>query len=127
VVDVRRSPAASRPTGLLIAAILEAWTAGYAAVTAPSTLGNYRRLFAGFGAELSGSSKALLELPYLWYPFALTAVALLVWVGVRAQPTDVERRRMKRALWIFGVVFGLSIAWAAVALYVPVFKLGAVV
>ena len=37
------------------------------------------------------------------------------------QPTDAERRTMKRALWIFGIAFGLTIAWAAYAIYLPLF------
>jgi type II secretory pathway component PulF len=127
VGDARRSNAGKRPMGLLIAAIIEAWTAGYTAITAPSTLRQFRELFAGFGADLSGSTTALVAMPYFWMPFALVAIGLLVWIGVKAQPTDIERRRMKLALWIFGIVFGLSIAWAAIAIYLPLFRLRSVV
>lgn len=127
VGDLRRADAGKRPVGLLIAAVIEAWTAGYVAFTAPSTLQEFRSLFAGFGADLPGSTKALLALPFLWMPFAVTAIGLMIWIGVRAQPTEIEKRRMQRALWIFGIAFGVSIAWAAFALYVPIFKLGAVV
>jgi type II secretory pathway component PulF len=113
--------------GLLIAAVLEAWTAGYTAFTAPSTLKEFRSLFAGFGADLPGSTKALMAMPFLWMPFAFVAIAMLVWIGARGQPSAIERRRMKLALWGFGILFGLTIAWAGVALYVPIFKLGAAV
>jgi hypothetical protein len=126
--SLRRSANADkRSLGLLVAAAIEAWTAAYTAFTAPSTLKNFRGLFAGFGAELPASTRALLDMPWLWFVFAFAAIALLVWIGVRARPTDVERRRMKRALWIFGIAFGLTTAWAAYALYVPLFRLGAVV
>ena len=127
VGDVRRANAGKRPMGLLIAAIIEAWTAGYTAITAPSTLEQFRKLFAGFGADLPGSTHALLAMPWFWMPFALVAIALLIWIGTRPQPTDAEKRRMKLALWTFGVVFGLSIAWAAIAIYLPIFRLGSVV
>ena len=113
--------------GLLIAAIIEAWTAGYTAITAPSTLESYRSLFAGFGGDVSGSTKALLAMPWLWMPFAFVAIGLLIWIGVKAQPTDIEKRRMKLALWIFGISFGAMVAWAGIALYVPLFRLGSVV
>lgn len=125
--DVRRAAANKRPVGLLVAAVIEAWTAGYTAVTAPGTIKEFRSLFAGFGADLPGATKLLIATPYLWYPFALAAIGLLVWIGVRALPTEIEKRRMKTALWILGIAFGLTIAWAAVALYVPIFKLGSVV
>jgi hypothetical protein len=46
---------------------------------------------------------------------------------VRARPSDIERRRMKLALWMFGILFGLSIAWAAIAIYIPIFKLSSAV
>jgi predicted Kef-type K+ transport protein len=113
--------------GLLIAAVLEAWTAGYAAFTAPSTLKEFRSLLAGFGADLPDSTKTLMAMPFLWLPFALVAIAMLVWIGVRNQPSELERRRMKLALWVFGVLFGLTTVWAGIALYVPIFKLGAAV
>ena len=125
--DLRRANAGKRPAGLLIAAIIEAWTAGYTAITAPSTLKEFRSLFAGFGADLPGSTKALLAMPFLWMPFALVAIGILIWIGVTAQPSEAEKRRMKLALWILGIAFGLTIAWAAFALYVPIFKLGSVV
>ena len=113
--------------GLLIAAIIEAWTAGYTAITAPSALGQFREVFAGFGADLSGSTRALVAMPYFWMPFAIVAIAMLIWIGTKPRPTELEKRRMKLSLWIFGVVFGLSIGWAAIALYLPIFKLGSVV
>jgi hypothetical protein len=69
----------------------------------------------------------LLAMPFLWMPFALVAIGLLIWIGVKSQPTHVEKRRMKLSLWILGVAFGLSIAWAAFAIYVPIFRLGKVV
>jgi len=127
VGDVRRADAGKRPMGLLIAALIEAWTAGYAATTAPSTIKGFREMFASFGADLPGSTQALLAMPFLWIPFALIAIGLLVWIGVKAQPTDVEKRRMKFALWIFGVAFAVTAGWAAIALYLPIFKLGSVV
>jgi hypothetical protein len=116
-----------RPAGFLIAAILEAWTAGYTAWTAPSTLREFKKLFEGFGAGLPGPTQALLAAPHFWAPFSILGLALLIWIAVRAHPDAAERRKMKLALWIFGVLFGLSIAWAAFALYVPIFKLGSVV
>lgn len=124
---LRGANAAKRPLGLLVAAGIEAWTSSYAAVTSPTTFKSFRNLFASFGGELSGSTRLLLAMPYVWFPFAFVGVGLLVWIGVNAQPNDIERRRMKRALWIFGLAFGLSVAWAATALYLPLFRLGAVV
>ena len=127
VGDARLANAAKRPAGLLIAAIIEAWTAAYTAITAPATLAEFGELFKGFGADLPVSTRALVAMPWFWMPFAVVAIGLLIWIGVKARPTDVEKRRMKRALWIFGIVFGLSIGWAAIALYLPIFRLGAVV
>jgi len=125
VTDIR--PPNKRPLGLIVAAVIETWTAAYTAVTAPNTLTEYRSLFAGFGGELPGATKLLLAAPYLWLPFALVSIAILVWIGRRDAPTDAERKRMRRVLWIFGAVFGLTVAWAGYALYLPLFKLSAVV
>jgi hypothetical protein len=125
--DAGTSPDNKRPAGLLIAAILEAWTAGYTAWTAPSTLREFKKLFEGFGAGLPSATKVLLAAPQIWSAFSLLGLALLVWIAVRAQPDAAERRKMKLSLWIFGVLFGLTVAWAAFALYVPIFKLGSVV
>ena len=125
--DVRRATANKRPIGLLITAVIEAWTAGYVAFTAPSTLKAYGSLYEGFGANLPGSTNALLAMPFFWMPFAFVAIGMLIWIGVRAQPTEIEKRRMKLTLWLFGVAFGLSIAWAAFAIYLPIFKLNSVI
>jgi hypothetical protein len=125
--DSATSPDDARPARLLIAAILEAWTAGYTAWTAPSTLREFKGLFEGFGADLPAPTRALLAAPHLWFAFSILGLALLIWIAVRARPDAAERRKMKLALWIVGVLFGLSIAWAAFALYVPIFKLGSVV
>jgi type II secretory pathway component PulF len=125
--DLRRSSTGKRPVGLLIAAVIEAWMAGYTAFTAPSTLEEFRAMFVSFGADLPGSTKALLATPWLWMPFAFVAIGILIWIGVKARPTDAEKDRMHLALWIFGIAFGASVAWAAFALYVPIFELGSAV
>lgn len=117
----------TRPIGLIIAAVLEAWTALYAALTAPGTADQFRELFKGFGTEMPPATKAVLDAPGVCWFFAIAAVAQLCWVLSRVDPTPAQRRRMKLSLWVFGVVFGIAMGWAMYGIYSAIFKLDRVV
>lgn len=118
---------AQRPVGLLIAAVLEAWTLLYTAITAPGTLSRYREMLAGFGADAPAATRSVLAAPGICWFFAALAVAQLAWIVLRKQPSDAEKRRMKTSLWTLGAVFGVVIAWAIYGLYAALFALGKVV
>ena len=124
---VTRASAPRRPVGLLIAAVLEAWTLVYTAITAPGTLAQYREMFAGFGAHAPTATKSALAASGFCWLFAALAVAQLAWIVSRKQPSAAEKQRMKMSLWSLGVVFGVVIGWAIYGLYTAIFKLGAVV
>lgn len=112
---------------MLIAAGIEAFTALCFAFSAPATIAQFEELFKGFGADLDASTRFFLSARSLWWLFALVALGIAIWIVARTSPGDGERRRMKYALWVFGVVFGLTVAWAIYAMYAPIFELGAAV
>ncbi len=116
-----------RSFGLLVAAALTAVGTVLAAARAPRVIGEFRALYQGLGAEVTADTKPILNFPYVWWVFAIAAVSLLVWVGSKSQVSPVEERQMKRALRILIVLTGLAYGVAAYALYLPFFKLGAVV
>jgi len=117
----------ARPAGLMIAAILEGWTALYAAYNAPETLRQFAVLFKGFGADLPGATKLILSAPYAWWPLAVVGVALAIWIIARPRITPAEHRRMKLAVRVLGALLAIAFGFGLYAIYVPIFKLGAVV
>ena len=88
----------------------------------------FRALFAGFGADLPASTMFLLNWRYLiWVLPALAA--LLLGVSLTA-PADKAIARHRGIAGAFAGLCGLSLivqALALVALYAPIFRLGAVV
>jgi hypothetical protein len=125
--DAADGDTVARPTGLMIAAILEGWTALYAAYSAPETLREFAVLFKGFGADLPKATKLILAAPYAWWPLAVIGIAMAIWIIARPRITPAEHRRMKIAVRVYGVVLGIAFAFGAYAIYLPLFKLGAVV
>jgi hypothetical protein len=116
-----------RPTGLLVAAILEGATALQIAWKAPNTLKNFEELFKGFGADLPRSTMFALRSEPLWYLVAALGLAQLIWVIIRQRVSPIEHRWMKLSVRVYGILLGLLVAFTIYALYVPIFKLGAVV
>jgi hypothetical protein len=116
-----------RPIPFLVTAIIVGCATLSVALSAPTTIKQFLELFSGVGADLSSATRLVLRLPYLWWLFALPGVALAIWVSVRARVTPAEYRRMKTALRLLTLLFGLAIGFAVYVLYVPLFKLGAAV
>jgi hypothetical protein len=117
----------ARPTGLMIAAILEGWTALYAAYSAPETLRQFAVLFKGFGDDLPGATKLILAAPYAWWPLAVIGIAMAIWIIARPRITPAEHRRMKLAVCAYGALLAIAFGFGAYAIYVPIFKLTPVV
>ena len=116
-----------RPFGLLVTSALLAAFSLYAALRTPNLMRDFRGLFEGLGAEIPPLTKFVLNAPNLWWVIATPAILVFVWIVRRAFITPSERDRMRRAV-IGSVVFGaLVYGIVAYALYVPLFKLGAVV
>jgi len=88
----------------------------------------FKALFAGFGADLPASTTFLLNWRYLiWILPVLTLVLLAV---ALAAPADKAIARHRSTAAAFAVLCGLSMlvqGLAVVALYAPIFRLGAVV
>jgi hypothetical protein len=114
-----------RPINLLINAVINAVVSLAFSARWPEALEGFRGLFVGFGAQLGTATRLVLATPYLWAFLALVAIALLVWVGTRSRTTRTEVRRMKIAVRGFTVAMGLTLGFATLALYLPIFKLGA--
>jgi len=116
-----------RPVGLLITAIIEGWVTTYTAYRAPTTLASFEELFRSFGADLSTSTFFVLKTPYIWWLFAIIGIAIAIWVGARPRIPRTARRKMKLAVRLFALVIALAYGFALYAIYLPIFKLGAVV
>jgi type II secretory pathway component PulF len=116
-----------RPLGLLIVAVIEAWVCAIAGIRASNTIENFQSMLKGFGSELPDSTSIVIATRYGWALFSIAAIALLVWIGVRPNVTRLELRRKKLALTWLAVLFGLALGFTIYALYLPIFRLGAVV
>ena len=116
-----------RPVGTLITAVLLAVTTTWIAIRFPATLDSFDAMFRSFGADLPAPTRLVLRLPYAWWLLALPAIALLARVSARPRLTRAELRRMKIAQRLMLIAAGLAFGLAAWAIYLPIFKLGAVV
>lgn len=88
----------------------------------------FRSLFAGFGADLPAGTVFLLNWRYLLWVLPVLTVLL---IGVAwAAPPEKAIASHRRTVQAVAVVCGLSMiveGLAVVALYAPIFRLGAVV
>ena len=116
-----------RPIRTLIAATALAVTTAVLSVTVPLVIRNFDTLFKGFDAEISGFTRFVIASRYAWWLFTLAAIRLLVWVGANKRVKPDELRKMRLALRVLTVVVGLAMGGAVIAMYYPIFKLGAVV
>jgi hypothetical protein len=117
----------ARPRGLAFAAIVIAVAATLTAGIAPIQLKSYRELFAGFGAELPWLSQVVLDGVWIWGLLAASAIGIAVWVGGSRNCTRTTLRRMRLTLIACVIVFVILFVISLVALYLPIFQLGAVV
>jgi len=116
-----------RPFGLLLTSGLLAAFSVYAALRTPTLMADFRGLFEGFGAEIPPFTKFVLNAPNLWWVIATPAAIVFAWIARRSFVTPAEREKMRRAV-IACVVFSAAVYGIAVyALYMPIFKMGAVV
>jgi type II secretory pathway component PulF len=108
---------------MLIVAILEAWSAGFFAWKMPRTLAQFTEIFKNFGADLPAATRFVIATPLLWWLFAVVGVGLVLWIAVRNRVPRNELARMKRAMWMFGALLGVTVAFTVCALYFPLFEL----
>ena len=123
----RDDASANRSIGVLIVASIEVFVGVVAGWRAPYTIGGFEELFKGFGADLPGPTRFVLDTRYGWWIFAIAAISILAWIARRPATTRVDQRRQKFAVIAYGVAFGVAYGLTVVALYVPIFKLGAAV
>jgi hypothetical protein len=116
-----------RPIGLLIAAVIECWTALLVSWRLPGAVKELEALFKGFGADLPAATKFALASEPLWYLVAAVGLAQLLWIVWRPRISRADDRRMKLSVRLYGVLLGLLIACTVFGVYAPIFKLGAVV
>jgi type II secretory pathway component PulF len=116
-----------RPRGVLIQAAVLAATTTFIAIRASRVIREFEVLFKGFGTELDALTRFLMAVPDAWWVLALASIALLLWIGRRSRAPQIEIRRMKLALGALTIATGVSVAIAIIGLYLPIFKLGAVV
>jgi hypothetical protein len=118
---------ARRSTAVLIVAIIEAFVGIVAGWRAPRTIGDFEELFKRFGADLPGLTRFVIATRHGWWLFAIAAISILVWIAMRPASTGAEQRRQMLAVVACAVAFGVAYGLAVVALYMPIFKLGAAV
>jgi hypothetical protein len=123
----RDDASAGRSTGVLIVASIEAFVGVMAGWRAPPTIGGFEELFKGFGADLPGLTRFVLDTRYGWWIFAIAAISILAWIVKRPATTRVEKRRQMFAVIAYAVAFGVAYGLTVVALYIPIFKLGAAI
>ena len=116
-----------RSLGMLIVAAISAVFTVLLAMRLPVALQSFRALFKAFGADIPAITKFVIDTGPVWWVFAIASVSVFVWVAARAQPGVVEHRRMKLALRTVIAVTVLACGFAAIAIYSPIFKMGAVV
>jgi hypothetical protein len=116
-----------RPRFLLVAATLLAVTTTYLAMRMPAAVRNFQTLFKEFGVGTTAGTELLFKVPGIWWLFALASIAVLVWIATRSLVSTSEKRTMKWVLVGTVTLTALIYGFAAFAIYVPLFKLGATV
>jgi len=116
-----------RPIGFVITSVITAFFSLSTAIRAPETLGQFRVLFKGFGADLPAITFIALESAWIWWLFAVPGIAIAIWILSSARITRAQFRTMKITVRSFTLLLGLAVALTAWGLYAPIFKLGAVV
>jgi glucan phosphoethanolaminetransferase (alkaline phosphatase superfamily) len=116
-----------RPRSLLIAATVIAVTTTLFAGRMPAAMENFRSMFQAMGIAPSRNAELVFSLRHIWWLFALASIALLVWIARRSRITAADKVNMKVALIATVAVTALMYAFAAFAIYTPLFKLGATV
>ena len=117
-----------RPIWLVISSSIAAFISLSAAIRAPKTLGQFRELFKGFGADLPWGSQWVLDCgDWAWWLLAVPGVVIAAWVMSKSQLTPDERRTMKITVRSYSLIVWTAVALFIWGLYAPIFKLGAVV
>lgn len=116
-----------RPRGLAIAAIAVAALTLISAGIAPAQLKTFRELYSGFGAEIPWLSQVALGGAWVWSLLALAAIGIAAWIAGTRLGTRTTVRRMWLALVALAASFVFIFLVTVLALYLPIFRLGAVV
>ena len=112
---------------VLMIAGFEAFIGVIAGSLAPLVIGNFEELFKGFGAELPALTRFILATRHAWVLFSIAAIAIVVWIVRRPASNQKEHRRQKMAVIVYAMLFAMAAGIAVIALYLPIFQLGAVV
>ena len=115
-----------RPTGLLIVAVIIACMC-IGTIHIPRAIDSFEELFKVFGADLPAVTRLVLATRYAWYLFAAIGISLAAWIIARSNVGRAEIARMKLAVTSFILLFLLAFGITFFALYLPIFRLGAVV
>jgi type II secretory pathway component PulF len=116
-----------RPAGLLGLSIAATFLLMCVAGLAPGVLRQFAELYKGFGAELPTFSRVALAGAWSWWLLALASAAITAWIARTPEAPRSTYRRMKIASILFVPIAGLMLAFFVFALYLPIFRLGAVV
>jgi heme A synthase len=104
------------PSLILLTAFFGSWVA-------PLLINQFELLFRRYDGELPGMTQVVLATRHGWVIFLIVAFALTVWIGKDKEQTRRALRAKNRAMIVFSIVFGIAIAVAYYALYVPILKM----
>jgi hypothetical protein len=116
-----------RPTSLLAAATVVAVTTTLLAARMPAAMKNFQAMFKDLGMTPTSSAELVFSVRWIWWLFALASISLWVWIAKRSTVTAADKWNMKMALIATVALTALMYAFAAFAIYTPLFKLDATV
>lgn len=116
-----------RSLALLAVATVTVVVTIYLAMRMPLAMESFRGLFAGFGVKPPWAAALVIGFPGIWWVFAIASVAVFLWILKASRPKRIEHGRMKLALRTVITLAVAGYVFAAIAIYMPIFKLGAVV
>jgi len=124
VASLEESAAIERPLGLLINACITAGITMLAAFRAGIVLRSFREIFTGMGANVSTATDWALGSAWLWRILGICGLALAVWVFRKPVVSARELRTLRYVVRAFTLLVGLLFAFAIVAVYSAIFRLG---
>ena len=116
-----------RPRALLIAGAVVAVQTAICAGVVPGHLKRFRELFADFGAELPWLSHVALEGAWIWPMLTLASFGIAAWIASARLGARATFRRMWVTLVAYAALFVAVFLITLIAVYLPIFRLGAVV
>ncbi|HEY6123433.1 MAG TPA: hypothetical protein VIV63_02190 [Steroidobacteraceae bacterium] len=112
---------------LLVIAAISAAVSVLLAGRMPPAMASFRDTFASLGVVPPPSAVLVFRYSQVWWVLAVGAVAVFVWIAMRASAEATELKRMKLALCLWILLTALVYGFTAYAIYTPLSGLGAAI